>query len=96
MNADRRRSTNEVRTYSDRFAYFVLAHIGLHYTLTQTGVLARFPVVAVGIAALALVYSWLWTLLARSLSCLHCSSLLLLCLGPASASFKLYAFVTPA
>ena len=73
-----------------------LAHIGLHYTLTQTRVLARFPVVAVGIAALALVYSWLWTLLARSLSCLHCSSLLLLCLGPASASFKLYAFVTPA
>ena len=40
-------------------------------------------------ASLAIVISWLWALLARSLPCPYCSSLLLLCLCPSSAFYKL-------
>ena len=67
----------------------VLAHISVHPTLSQTGLLACCPVATAGMASLAIVISWLWALLARSLPCPYCSSLLLLCLCPSSAFYKL-------
>ena len=51
--------------------------------------LACCPVATAGMASLAIVISWLWALLARSLPCPYCSSLLLLCLCPSSAFYKL-------